>query len=510
MLLTLCEKNTIMYSNNSIKGGYKFTVTESTLEQLCVIYTDLSTDDIQVLKNMASTLQLYADLSDAYMFIDCKMKDNEQAIVVAEAFPKSVDAIYENSVVGKIVFDSFEPGVFYSYRSGKKSLIRQAVTQEGRSVEQSVVPIKNNSHQVIGVLIQEKEVYRPVSYQNNPHKLSFGQESIGYVLGDKSSEMPMISDLLMEIFLLTDHENKLTYANPVGVKFITEMSQMEEIQNVNLVELLPFLKPVYDQQDDVFEFELTLDHKNLIVKKIRLRKKDEMRGTLLVIQDLTELRTKEKELLMKSVVIQEIHHRVKNNLQTVASLLRLQMRKGIPKESKSYFEDTLNRVFSISSVYELILANENAEDDDVDIVKLTKKVCSTMVSNELNNKVNLIIRSNGNRILTSSRKAVSIALIVNELVQNSLKHAFPDDTNGAIVVNFYSTTDSLELHISDNGVGIKKTKSSLGLEIVRNLVVNDLNGEFKYVPEDKGTHAAITFPVSPEVIIYYEKENTDS
>jgi len=302
----------------------------------------------------------------------------------------------------------------------------------------------------------------------------------------------------------------LTYANPVGVKFITEMCHTEEIQNVNLIELLPFLKPVYDQRDDVFVTELTLDRKNLIVKKIRLRKKGEMKGTLLVIQDLTELRTKEKELMMKSVVIQEIHHRVKNNLQTVASLLRLQMRKGISEESKSYFEDTLNRVFSISSVYELILANEDAEADDVDIIQLTKKVCSTMTLNGPNKKVGLIIRSNGNRILTSSRKAVSIALIVNELVQNSLKHAFPGDTHGEVTVDFYSQADSLELHITDNGVGIKQTKSSLGLEIVRNLVENDLNGEFSYMPEDVGTHAVIMFPVSPEVIIYYEKENIDS
>lgn len=483
---------------------------ESTLEQLCTIYTDLSSCDIQQLKSIASTLQMYADLSDAYMFIDCKMKDNEQAIVVAEAFPKSINAVYENSVIGRIVFDSFEPGVFYSYRKGKKSLIRQAVTQEGRSVEQSVVPIKNNMHQVIGVLIQEKEVYPAVPYVNNLEELSFGQESIGYVLGSKNSEMPIVSDLLIEIFLLTDHENKLTYANPVGVKFITEMSQTEDIQNVNLVELLPFLKPIYDQEDDVFVFELTLDRKNLVVKKIRLRKKDKMRGTLLVIQDLTELRTKEKELMMKSVVIQEIHHRVKNNLQTVASLLRLQMRQGISEESKSYFEDTLNRVYSISSVYELILANEDAEADDVDIIQLTKKVCSTMVLNGPVKKVDLIIRSNGNRILTSSRKAVSIALIVNELVQNSLKHAFPGDMLGEVIVNFYSKADSLELHISDNGVGIKQTKSSLGLEIVRNLVVNDLDGEFSYVPKDIGTHAVIMFPVSPEVIIYYEKENIDS
>lgn len=481
-----------------------------TLEQICTLYTELTEEDIRILKNTASTLQMYADLSDAYMFIDCKMKDSEHAIVVAEAFPKSIESVYENSVVGKIVFDTFEPGVFYSYRQGKKSLIRQAVTQEGRSVEQSVVPIKNDLHEVIGVLIQEKEVDYPVANQNDRQKDSLSQGSIDYVMGNDSNDMPMVSDLLMEIFLLTDNENNLIYANPVGVKFITEMSRTEEIQNRNLVELLPFLNPVYNQQDDVFVFELTVAHKNLVVKKVRLRKKHKMRGTLLIIQDLTELRTKEKELMMKSVVIQEIHHRVKNNLQTVASLLRLQMRRGFPEESRSYFEDTLNRIFSISSVYELILANEDAEDDDVNIIELTRKVCSTMVVNELHKKVHLIISSNGNRILTSSRKAVSIALIVNELVQNSLKHAFPEDVQGEIVVDFLSNKDFLELHIFDNGVGMRKPKTSLGLEIVHNLVVNDLNGEFSYLPENIGTHAVITFPVSPEVIIYYEKENTDS
>lgn len=489
-------------------------MTDNTIKQLCNIYTDLSEDDIQIINKVASTLQLYADLSGAYMFIDCKMNTNDHAIVVAEAFPKTIDSIYENSVVGKIVFDSFEPGVFYSYRNGKKSVIRQAVTQEGKSVEQSVVPIKNDFHQVIGVLIQEKEVDKVVSYQDEPQSLSFGQESFNHVLGDQRGEMPIISDLLMEIFLLTDQDNKLTYANPVGVKFITEMSQSEEIQNQNLLELLPFIKPVFEQKDDVFVFELTLDNKNLVVKKIRFRKKDNIKGTLLIIQDLTELRSKEKELRMKSVVIQEIHHRVKNNLQTVASLLRLQMRKGFPEESKSYFHDTLNRIYSISSVYEIILENENADDDDVDIISLTSKICSTMVVNVSYKRVEVNIQSNGNRILTSSRKAVSIALIVNELVQNSLKHAFPEDINttGEIIVDFRSKKDLLELHIFDNGVGMKKTKTktSLGLEIVHNLVMNDLNGEFNYLSKEIGAHAVITFPVSPEVIIHYEKENINS
>lgn len=485
-------------------------MSESTLKQLCRIYTELTSEEIKVLENVASTLQLYADLNNAYMFIDCMMKNSEQAIVVAEAFPRTSESVYENSVVGKIVFESFEPGVFYSYRTSKKSLTSQAVTQEGKTVEQSVIPIKNNKHQVIGVLISEEEIYKHMPIGGSYNNVSFGQEELSEVLGGSSREMPMISDLLMEIFLLTDKEDRLTYSNPAGVNFISEMTQMDKIQNQSILELLPFLQSIYDFKEDVFVFDLTVDRKNLIVKKIRVKEKEQLKGTLLIIQDVTELRTKEKELMMKSVVIQEIHHRVKNNLQTVASLLRLQMRKGFPEESKVYFEDTLNRIYSISSVYELILSNSDADDEDVNIIELTKKVSSTLVLNEYLKKVGLIIESNGNKILTTSRKAVSIALIINELVQNSLKHAFPEDIEGEIVVSFYSNKDFLELHIFDNGVGMREPKLSLGLEIVHNLVLNDLNGEFSYLPVEQGTHAIVTFPISSEVIIYHEKENSNS
>lgn len=483
---------------------------ESTLKQICQLYTELTLEEIIILENVASTLQLYADLNNAYMFIDCMMKNSEQAIVVAEAFPRTSESIYENSVVGKIVFESFEPGVFYSYRAGKKSLTSQAVTQEGKTVEQSVIPIKNDKHQVIGVLISEEEIYNHTPVGSSYKNVSFGQDELSEVLGGNSREVPMISDLLMEIFLLTDKDDCLTYSNPAGVNFITEMTLMDKIQHQPILELLPFLQSVYDFKEDVFIFDLTIDRKNLIVKKIRVKEKEQLKGTLLLIQDVTELRTKEKELMMKSVVIQEIHHRVKNNLQTVASLLRLQMRKGFPEESKVYFEDTLNRIYSISSVYELILANSNTDDEDVNIIELTRKVSSTLVLNEYAIKVNLVIESNGNKILTTSRKAVSIALIINELVQNSLKHAFPEDLAGEIVVSFYSNKTFLELHIFDNGVGMKESKSSLGLEIVHNLVLNDLNGEFRYMPVKLGTHAVVTFPISSEVIIYHEKENTNS
>ncbi|WP_153731062.1 sensor histidine kinase [Sporosarcina obsidiansis] len=480
---------------------------KATVEQLCKQHTDLTDKDILILQEMAYSLQTYADLSGAYMFIDCKIKPHNQAIVVAEAFPIGSVSLYDNSVVGKIVFESFEPGVFYSYRNGKKSIIRQAVTQEGKMVDQTVVPIKNTCHQVIGVLIQEKEVAMPL-----PNEQSQNFSVITETAEDQltSSGLGVVSDLLMEMLILTDAANRLVYANPSGLKLISEMSGKDEVLNRNLLEMLPFLKTVFEQEDDVFVFEMTIERKSLIVKKIKMREKNKSKETLLIIQDITELRTKEKELMMKSVVIKEIHHRVKNNLQTVASLLRLQMRNGVPAESRAAFEETLNRIYSISSVYEIILAKEDADDDDVNIINLTRKICSTMVLNEINLKVDLIIEPNGNKIITTSKKAVSIALIVNELIQNSLKHAFKDRDQGIIDVEFIVDNDFVELHVSDNGVGMRNPQTSLGTEIIHNLVLNDLNGEFLYVPREIGTHAVIIFPVGAEVELFDEKTDRHS
>ncbi|PIC70548.1 histidine kinase [Sporosarcina sp. P16b] len=472
---------------------------KSTVEKLCKLHTELTNQDVQILQEMAFSLQTYADLSNSYMFIDCKLKPSNQAIVVAEAFPVGCTPLYTNSVIGKIVFESFEPGVFYSYRNGKKSIIQQAMTQEGIVVHQTVVPIKNTYHQVIGVLVSEKQVTSPLP-ADDIKSFSVVTETAEDQL--TNSGLGVVSDLLMEMLILTDASNRLVYANPSGLKLISEMSGRDDVLYRDLLEMLPFLRTVYEQEEDVFVFELTIQDKNLIVKKIRMREKNKSQETLLIVQDITELRTKEKELMMKSVVIKEIHHRVKNNLQTVASLIRLQMRNGISANNRSAFEETLNRIYSISSVYEIILTKEDADDDDVNIIDLTRKICSTMVLNDYNLKVDLIIEPNGNKIITTSKKAVSIALIINELIQNSLKHAFRGKEEGIINVEFIVDHDFVELHVSDNGVGMKNPQTSLGTEIIHNLVTNDLNGEFLYVPREIGTHAVINFPVGAEVEIF--------
>lgn len=476
------------------------------LEQICKEETNLSPSDIKILIKIASSISLFAELSQSYIFIDCLSKNHQHAIVVAEAFPKINHPIYKKSVVGKNVFEIFEPGVFYSFKKGKKSIIKHAINQEGRSVHQTVIPVRNETEEIIAVLIEE----RGLKYLNNIHieesNLSIPTQVLDIILSYDNDSVPIVSDMLMEMFILTDHHHKLIYANPVGIKFLVEMNQTNQIYKEKITKLLPFLQEIYEGNDeDVYVFERTIGKKSLIIKKIKLRHTKNKMNTLLIIQDLTELKMKEKELSVKSIMIEEIHHRVKNNLQTIASLLRLQMHQGHLGDSYEHFEVALNRVFSISAVYELILSKDGSNSELVNIIELTRKVCSKLVINSIYKKIDLIIETNNNIIFTSQRKAVSISLIINELIQNILKHAFEKEKEGKINIEFVVENDTIHIHVTDNGVGIKILKPSLGLKIVRNLVESDLEGEFAFQSMTLGTHAVISFKKSPEVKVSFEE-----
>jgi len=331
-------------------------------------------------------------------------------------------------------------------------------------------------------------------FQNMPFAL------IEHIVEPNSQPIPVVSDLLVESIILTNHENKVIYSNPAGYRFISELSGLERFDNVALNKILPFLQEVYDKGDDVFFLEITIDRKSFIVKKIPIRSQND-KVTLLIIHDLTELKLKENELMMKTFAIREIHHRVKNNLQTVTSLLRLQMRNDLSASSASAFQEALNRIYSISSVYELILENEDNAEEKVDVIALSKKIGHKMVGTSNTPSIQLVFHHEDIQLFCHSKKAVSLALIICELLQNALKYAFVGCEEGTIDIQFLQDTSVISLHISDNGVGMQEVKASFGMEIITRLVEYDLSGTFSIIPSEEGTHTQIQFPVSEEVFI---------
>ena len=483
-----------MIVDYSVMGGFNL----SNIQSLCRNYTNLSATDIDKLIEIEATLKYYAELTDCYMFIDCMMDNLSHAIVVAEAFPNKEKGLYEKSVIGKFVFESFEPAVFTAFKQKEKSSISRAVTQEGITVEQNVIPIFNEQQQVIAVLIQEKTVKMQTTpkddFQNMPFAL------IEHIVEPNSQPIPVVSDLLVESIILTNHENKVIYSNPAGYHFISELSGLENFDNIALDKILPFLQEVYDKGDDVFFLEITIERKSFIVKKIPIRSQND-KVTLLIIHDLTELKLKENELMMKTFAIREIHHRVKNNLQTVTSLLRLQMRNELSAVNASAFQEALNRIYSISSVYELILENEDNAEERVDVIALAKKIGHKMIGTSNTATIQLAFHHEHLQVFCHSKKAVSLALIICELLQNALKYAFVGREEGIIDIQFLQDASVISLHISDNGVGMQEVKASFGMEIITRLVEYDLAGTFTIIPSEQGTHTQIQFPVSEEVFI---------
>lgn len=217
---------------------------------------------------------------------------------------------------------------------------------------------------------------------------------------------------------------------------------------------------------------------------------------IVILQDITELKKKDLELLVKSEVIREIHHRVKNNLQTITSLLRLQIRNAQSDETKLVLRDCINRVGSIAIVHEFLSQHESG---NIDIAVVAKGIYEAIIGSMVGPQIKLETSFYADNVFLPSDKATSIALVLNELLQNSLEHAFIDRSSGCIAVEFFKTASGYCLKIIDNGQGLPKSfvaeeKTNFGMKIVKTMVEADLHGEFILESDENGTKAIVKIP----------------
>ncbi len=219
---------------------------------------------------------------------------------------------------------------------------------------------------------------------------------------------------------------------------------------------------------------------------------------IVVLTDVTALKEKEEELHIQSVIIKEIHHRVKNNLQTIASLLRLQARRTDSQEAKVILRDAINRVSSIAVVHESLSKQETGEIDLSSVIKdIYHGVLTSMVAPDLHLETNFDV----DKIVISSEKATAVALILNELLQNSIDHGFAGRAQGRLDVSFKVKNKEAVLEIRDNGAGLPpgldiKNTNSLGVKIIQTMAEGELGGVFELLPLSAGTCARVIIPLN--------------
>ncbi|MFL6135214.1 MAG: sensor histidine kinase, partial [Nocardioidaceae bacterium] len=214
----------------------------------------------------------------------------------------------------------------------------------------------------------------------------------------------------------------------------------------------------------------------LILRAIPLRPTGEHLGALVLLRDVTDLRRRDRELVTKEATIREIHHRVKNNLQTVAALLRLQARRLDVPEGREALEEAVRRVGSIAIVHETL---SEAFDEYVpfDDVADRLRVMVTEVSSR--GEAVTSVRQGSFGTLTSEM-ATPLAMVLTEVLQNAVEHGFAG-RQGTITLTARRGTGRLQVSVDDDGVGLPDgfdvaASTRLGLSIVRTLVETELDG----------------------------------
>jgi two-component sensor histidine kinase len=210
----------------------------------------------------------------------------------------------------------------------------------------------------------------------------------------------------------------------------------------------------------------------------------------------TALAIENAQLAVKAVVVQEMHHRVKNNLQNIAMLLRLQLGDARAAGARQALTESINRILSIAAVHEL-LSREGLRW--VDVEEMAWSVARSVAQNMSAGERGIEVVVTGTQVSIPSQPATALALIINELIQNALEHAFQGRPRGQVEVNIDSAGDHILLQVVDDGIGLPpafdpQAGGNLGLELVRTLARDDLNGEFD-MTSNKGTRAEVRIPV---------------
>ena len=219
------------------------------------------------------------------------------------------------------------------------------------------------------------------------------------------------------------------------------------------------------------------------------------------VEDITQRKQAEEQikasLKEKNTLIDEIHHRVKNNLNIITSLLDLQANSIDDDRTKEILNDSRNRIFAMSAIHETLHGSENLSE--IDLKKYLSKITTSIFQSSSVDPSKVKLKTDIEEMPISINQASPLGLIINELISNSLKYAFSDEREGEIIVSMKKLDTELELTIKDDGIGLPddldwKKPSTLGLKLIRTLVENQLDGSID-MESNNGTKFIIKFNI---------------
>ena len=337
------------------------------ISEKCRRYSNLSGMRINMLQRINKVLPFVADLTYTHIAVYVKAKDDNNFVVVSTIEPHTAFNPFKQILLGKLIPYIQEP-LINKCMGSKKSCHGRRELDFGRFIDMYTFPVIDDN-EVIAVICME---VNSDDAQKDGFSRLMKAARILLENADKNTDGNMYS-MYKSIssrdgIIITDKDERIIFANMVASRIYHVLG----INNLIGCHIFDRQLTMHITKETVLNkspYEKEIEAGNLIIIKrdIPIMEAGNLVTRIIILSDVTEIRKKDRELLIKSAVIQEIHHRVKNNLQTIASLLRLQSRRSSSPEVKDALRESINRILSISVVHEFLSQQGN---ENIDVVEL--------------------------------------------------------------------------------------------------------------------------------------------
>lgn len=491
----------------------------STLSELLAQHTHLPGAAVAHLQRVVAEWQLLADLSFADLLLWVPLDVTDSAgnfLCVAHARPTTAPTAHPEDVVGIGAAANDHPRLRRALVEGRILRDEEPRWQRGVPVRRETVPVRLGRGQ-IAVLRRDANLAVPrvpspleIAYLGIAADLCQMLADGTFPNTDVSPDVhggPRAGDGLIRVH----PTGSVIYASPNALSAYHRMGHAADLRGEQLASLTRSLVSDPFDAAEVAErihtalagcpsmrIEADAAGATILFRALPLRPHGEAAGALVLVRDVTEVRSRDRALLSRDATIREIHHRVKNNLQTVAALLRLQSRRTENAEARQALQESVRRVASIAMVHDTL---SMSLDELVDIDGVVDSVLP-MIADVSGEQSRVVVRREGTFGVLAADLATPLVMVLTELVQNALEHAFEPGCRGEVVLRAERSAGSLEVTVSDDGRGLPPEFSlegaqRLGLQIVRTLVGSELRGSLDLRRnQPQGTVAVLRLPLT--------------
>ncbi len=478
----------------------------------CANLTELDGD---LLFKISEGLPIVADISRADVLL-CTFLNSKEALVLEHIKPHSISSPYRSNITGRIYRLEDRPLLFRTLQGGTSGQDKKQLLSSGAPIIQDYHPIYNVGGKVVAAMIIEMTM---IEHERHRRRDRNFRRSVRWLQGMAArGELENSVDLRRygpyDGIYLVDRERKLAYMNGIATNLFRSIGVVKDMRGQDVTRLEEVDGLLADQAFDAHRcVQLRTENEDgrvWIRSAIPLhvprqnwgwpRFKAELErltggdkhhpssnsgqsvdGALILIHNATQAVQSQRQLNVKSAIIQEVHHRVKNNLQTIAAIMRIQSRRCETEEGSQVLSEAVNRILSMSVIHEFLSQDEHRP---INIREVCQRIVSQVTQVALRPEQKVDIRVIGPNIRLPSEQATATAMILNELLLNAIEHGVGLQKHGHIVVQLDDLGDAVQIAIVDDGSGLPEdfdteANTSLGLQIVNTLVQDDLKGNWQ-------------------------------